>query len=74
MAVFTKHTTGLSNRLPLEMTPRRERLLHAMAHGLLNSSMWSEPQFGLSLKDWRALLALLEVIERITSPGDKTSK
>jgi len=74
VAVFTKHTTGLSNRLPLEMTPRRERLLHAMAHGLLNSSMWSEPQFGLSVRDWHALLGLLESIKKITTPGDKTSK
>jgi hypothetical protein len=62
MTVYKRTKAGLTDRFPLTMTRRRYELLHRLSEGILNDAMIDEPAYGLSKRDWRDTLKLMEAI------------
>lgn len=64
MTVFTKHTTGLTDRLNFSPTERQRRLLARYVRAAMNEAMFDEPPGDLSKAEWLKVLKLLERLER----------
>ena len=64
MTVFTKHKTGLTDRLAFAPTDRQRRLLARFLSYTQLQAVFDEPPGDLSKAEWLQVLKLLERLEQ----------